>query len=57
MTRHPLAVHVRHWPADAREEWAERAAILEYLANLPRPEAEARAEEVVRARYAPSPTR
>lgn len=35
------------WPAWALEAFAERAAIMEYLANLPREDAERKAEAAV----------
>lgn len=31
---------VKSWPAELREEWEERAAIMEYDGNLERAEAE-----------------
>lgn len=37
-------------PPELRDEWAERAAILEYDAKLPRAEAERRAYEMVRTK-------
>jgi hypothetical protein len=41
------------WPEAAREELEERAAILQFEANLPREEAERKAEELVRAAWGP----
>jgi hypothetical protein len=46
--RGDLPAAVADWPADWREVFEERAAIMEYDGGLPRPEAEARAEELVR---------
>lgn len=51
MPRYAFAARIVHWPPDAREEFEERAAIVEYLANVPRAEAEARAEAIVRANW------
>lgn len=39
------------WPEDAREEWEERAAIMEYDGGATRADAEMLAEERVRARW------
>lgn len=39
---------VAQWPQDFRDEWEERAAILEYDAGETRPVAERRAYEIVR---------
>jgi len=36
------------WPAEWREQYEERAAIVEYLANKPRWEAERIAEQAIR---------
>jgi hypothetical protein len=41
-----------HWPPDWREAWEERAAIMEYDANLPRDEAEKLAFEDVKRHMA-----
>ena len=49
--RYPLAALVRHWPAEAREEWEERAAVLEYDAKMTRERAERAAEHIVRDRW------
>ena len=43
------------WPADAREHYEERAAILEYDGGYPRREAERRARLIVEARLGISP--
>jgi len=45
----PLPRRVSAWPADAREHFEERAAIMEYDGGLTRAEAERRAEAEVRA--------
>jgi len=39
------------WPEEWRERFEERAAIMEYDGGLPRPEAERRAEVLVREAY------
>jgi hypothetical protein len=39
---------VARWPKDLRDEWEERAAIIEYDAGEPRPVAERQAYEIVR---------
>jgi hypothetical protein len=46
-----LPALVKDWPAAAREEWAERAAVLEYDARMERGRAERAAEHVVRDRW------
>jgi hypothetical protein len=46
-----LPSDVRDWPEDWREEFEERAAIMEYDGMLSRPEAEQWAETIVRAAY------
>jgi hypothetical protein len=46
---HGLPVERSEWPADAREHFEERAAIIEYDGGLPRAEAERRADAEVRA--------
>jgi hypothetical protein len=46
-----LPRHVEDWPLDWKERWSERAAIMEYLGNLPRSIAETRAEEVTRREF------
>lgn len=45
-----IAVAVAELPADRREEWDERAAILEYDAGHERAEAERQALAMVRVR-------
>jgi hypothetical protein len=44
-----------NWPPDWREVWEERAAIMEYDANLPRHEAEKLAFEDVKRQMARTP--
>ena len=39
------------WPEDWREVYEERAAIMEYDGNMPRPQAEQWTETIVRAAY------
>lgn len=39
-----------HWPQWAREDYAERAAIMEWLGRMPRADAERRARELVQAK-------
>ena len=39
------------WPADVLEEWAERAAILEYEAKLSRVDAERLAGVIIRRQF------
>jgi len=46
-----LPAALGNWPEDWQEQFEERAAIMEYDGNLPRREAERRAEELVRAAY------
>lgn len=46
-----LAVLPEDLRSDALEDYEERAAILEYEAGLPRPEAEAKAAEIVAVRW------
>lgn len=46
-----LPALVRDWPVEAREELAERAAILEYDARMERGRAERAAEHVVRDQW------
>ena len=46
-----LPAAVADWPADWRERFEERAGIMEYDGRLPRPEAERRAEALVREAY------
>lgn len=43
-----LPLHRARWPARWLELWAERAAIIEYQANLSRETAELRAEQDIR---------
>lgn len=43
-----LPAHVGDWPEDWLEAYIERAAIMEYDGGLTRPEAERRAEALVR---------
>lgn len=43
-----LPFSITDWPADAREAFEERAAIVEYEAHRSRKEAERMAEEMVR---------
>ena len=40
------------WPEEAREDFEERAALMEYDGGLTRPEANRRAAAVVRAQWA-----
>lgn len=46
-----LPALVRDWPAEAREELEERAAILEYDARMERGRAERAAEHIVREQW------
>jgi len=46
-----LPPRIDDWPEQLREEWDERAAIVEYDAHLPRAEAERVAERIVREKY------
>ena len=46
----PPSLH--HWPPDAKAEFNERAAIIEFLGNLPSSEAEQIAEALVRKQWA-----
>lgn len=46
--RELLPRRVADWPEPWREQYEERAAIIEYLANLPRWEAEHEAEKDIR---------
>ncbi len=46
-----LATEITDWPEDWREVYEERAAIMEYDGNMPRPQAEQWAETIVRAAY------
>ena len=46
-----LPASLLSWPADALEEYEERAAIREYLGKMPRARAEEAAEEDVRRRW------
>ena len=47
-----LPFSLEDWPAEALEDWAERAAIIEFEARRNRKDAERLAEEIVRANYA-----
>ena len=44
----PWLEELKRWPAEWREAWEERAAIMEYDAGLPRAKAEALAFEDVK---------
>jgi hypothetical protein len=46
-----LPAHPGDWPEEWLENYIERAAIMEFDGGLPRMEAEARAEELVREAY------
>ena len=46
---------ISEWPADAREDYEERAAILQYDARLPKDRAEAIAEEWCRKAHRARP--
>jgi hypothetical protein len=46
-----LPVCLADWPEGWRESFEERAAIIQYDGGLPQPEAERRAEELVREAY------
>ena len=48
---HALPDDVNDWPEDWREEFEERAAIMEYDGNLSRGKAEQWAETIVRAAW------
>lgn len=41
----------RNWPDEARMDFEERAAIMEFHGELPRAEAEEKAEVIVRREY------
>ena len=43
-----LPLHRAAWPPLWKERWEERAAIIEFMANLSRPTAEFRAEQDIR---------
>lgn len=45
---HALPWRIEEWPEAVRMDYAERAAILEYDARIPRARAEAIAEEWIR---------
>ena len=47
-----LPLNRARWPTQWLEAWAERAAIMEYQANLPRDIAEFRAEQDIRKQAA-----
>lgn len=44
-----LPQHIYNWPPQWQELWAERAAIMEFLGNLPHDEAEKLAAADIRA--------
>lgn len=44
---------MRSWPAELREEFEERAAIMEHMGNMSREEAEGAAFEMLRGRVTP----
>lgn len=46
-----LPALVRDWPAAAREEWEERAAVMEFDARMEKGRAERAAEHVVRDQW------
>jgi len=46
-----LPAALADWPAEWRERYEERAAIMEYDGSLPREEAEHRAQELVRESF------
>lgn len=46
----PPSIH--HWPPDAKEEWNERAAIMEFDGKLPSSVAEREAEALIRREWA-----
>jgi hypothetical protein len=48
----PLPRDLRDWDAEARFEYEERAAIVQYLAREPLERAERLAEAIVRRRHA-----
>jgi len=50
MTRAGILASVARWPADLREEWEERAAIIEDGCRVSREESERRAFDVVGAK-------
>jgi len=55
VTRHPLAADRRHWPPEAREEWEERSACLEFDAGMSRSRAEAAADNILREQWVKRP--
>jgi hypothetical protein len=46
-----LAPDIKDWPADALDDYEERAAIMEYHGNMSREDAEREAEALIRRRY------
>jgi hypothetical protein len=50
-----LGPDVRTWPSEWREEYEERAAIVEVLGKVPRARAEEQAERIVRERARKAP--
>ena len=44
----PWRREIEQWPQDLRDEWEERAAIIEFNAGKPRPAAERAAYVIVR---------
>lgn len=46
----PASVH--HWPPDAKEDYEERAAIMEFVGCIARPYAERLAEALIRQAWA-----
>lgn len=49
--RSGLSALISEWPAEAREEYEERAAILEHEARMGKDRAERAAEHIVRDRW------
>lgn len=46
-----LPLYLRNWPPAAREDFEERAGILEFEAGLTRPQANAAAQAIVRQQW------
>ena len=46
-----LPFSIEDWPADALEDWSERAAIMHFCGRVPLNQAERLAEERVRAEW------
>jgi hypothetical protein len=46
-----LPANPSDWPPPAKEDYEERAAILEYEANMPRADAEREAERLTREKW------